>query len=311
MIKNLMIEIETKHLKTEYPKFEDFTYWYYRIDDTHFKAVDKKTDNVVGILKDDNVGVDFVTNHDANVNVEVNSLDVVSDFKCFKNRPEYLIGNIYEEYSNLAEYYNKLLLGSLLIRTRASMVKAELYENDIDDITPKIERCINWLESTDFYEAPASTRFHESFNSGLLTHTLNVVKQCYHLSQCKQFQNIDYASMTLVSLVHDWCKIGQYESYMKNVKDDKTGTWHKEEAYKVKERTFSCLGHGVTSLVTAQRFFNLTTEELCAVRWHMGAWRVADSEYNELQQANEIYPLVHLLQFADQLSITDYANSNL
>lgn len=43
-----------------------------------------------------------------------------------------------------------------------------------------------------------------------------------------------------------------------------------------------------------------------AIRWHMGRWNVVDSEVNDLQTANENYPMVHMIQFADQLSIVNY-----
>ena len=37
-----------------------------------------------------------------------------------------------------------------------------------------IDKLINYLEATDFYKAPASTRFHGNHECGLLEHSLNV-----------------------------------------------------------------------------------------------------------------------------------------
>ena len=37
-----------------------------------------------------------------------------------------------------------------------------------------IEKLIDFLEKTDFFTAPASTRFHMSCEGGLLQHSLNV-----------------------------------------------------------------------------------------------------------------------------------------
>ena len=56
----------------------------------------------------------------------------------------------------------------------------------------------------------------------------------------------------------------------------------------------------------ANKFFKLDLAECLAIRWHMGRWNVSESEVNEFQQANEQYPLVHMLQFADRLAITAY-----
>ena len=68
----------------------------------------------------------------------------------------------------------------------------------------------------------------------------------------------------------------------------------------------SCLGHGVSSMFLASRFFKLSVEEAAAIRWHMGDYNVADNEMNDLHQANETYPMVQLLQFADRLSRVKY-----
>ena len=37
-----------------------------------------------------------------------------------------------------------------------------------------IDKLLDFLEKTDFYVAPASTRFHGSYESGLLEHSLKV-----------------------------------------------------------------------------------------------------------------------------------------
>ena len=37
-----------------------------------------------------------------------------------------------------------------------------------------IENLLNFLEKSDFYTAPASTRFHGNYDGGLLDHSLNV-----------------------------------------------------------------------------------------------------------------------------------------
>lgn len=199
----------------------------------------------------------------------------------------------------LTEAYDKLI---------AELIYRKYKDYNDEDITKKyIAKLVNWLHSTDFYTAPASTRYHESIVGGLLVHTLNVYNNVIELRHSHQFDMTDLYSAVLVALVHDWCKIGLYEPYEKNVKNDKTGQWEKQIAFKVNQ-TGIPLGHGVASMFLANRFFRLTTEEALAIRWHMGRFRVCDDEINEFQLANEKYPLVHLIQFADQLSITDYAN---
>ena len=168
-------------------------------------------------------------------------------------------------------------------------------------------KLITWLRSSDFYTAPASTRYHEAHAGGLLVHTLNVYNNTVTLRCIPQFASTDLVSAALVALTHDWCKISMYESYEKNVKNEKTGEWEKQLAFRTNQ-TGITLGHGVSSMFLASKFFRLTPEEALAIRWHMSHWRVAQDEINELQKSNEDFPLVHLVQFADQLSITKYAN---
>lgn len=169
---------------------------------------------------------------------------------------------------------------------------------------------LEWLRSTDFYRAPASTRYHESMVGGLLVHTLNVYNNMLGLLKAPQFANVDIYSATLVALTHDWCKIDYYEAYEKNVKNEDSGQWEKQTAFRTNQRNIP-LGHGVTSMFLADKFFKLTPEEALAIRWHMDRFRVCEDEINELQKANETFPLVHLIQFADALSITSYANEKV
>ena len=56
------------------------------------------------------------------------------------------------------------------------------------------------------------------------------------------------------------------------------------------------------------RLFRLTEEQALAIRHHMGVWNCADVEKGELQRANQTYPMVYLIQFADQLACTEYSN---
>ena len=173
-----------------------------------------------------------------------------------------------------------------------------------------LESLLKWLRSTDFYKAPASTRYHESVIGGLLVHTLNVYNNMLGLLKAPQFANVDIYSATLVALTHDWCKIDYYEAYEKNVKNEDTGQWEKQTAFRTNQKGIP-LGHGVTSMFLAERFFKLTPDEALAIRWHMNRFRVCEDEINELQKANETFPLVHLIQFADALSITSYANERV
>lgn len=191
-----------------------------------------------------------------------------------------------------SEVFDKLLTGISIL------LYGEL--NGID----YAKRCIKWLRSTDFYYAPASTKYHDSEPGGLLKHTLKVVNKMLELLHLPSYSNVDMPKAILTALVHDWCKINYYEQYFRNVKDDITGVWSKESAYKCSGSSIP-FGHGITSMYITQKFFRITMEQALAIRWHMGEYDVSESQKHELMDANENYPMVLLLQFADRLSIVN------
>lgn len=234
--------------------------------------------------------------------------EINADFMMFKLSPEYraiqLIGSMdADRYCGLSakEAYETIIEGCSLIRAhrRKLDVSSEACSTQID-------RCRSWLSSTDFYAAPASTQYHDSCVGGLVRHTLNVIRNIYNLWALPAFETINIEDAVIVAAVHDWCKIGLYKPYQRNVKNESTGKWEQVTAYKYGEE-IAPLGHGVSSLFLANSFFTFSMQEAAAIRWHMGVWRVVDSEMNTLQHCNETYPIVHMLQFADQLAITTYA----
>ena len=102
----------------------------------------------------------------------------------------------------------------------------ETYNKNIH--RPGAEKLLAWLEGTDFFTAPASTRFHAAYEGGLLDHSLNV----YNVLISKHFnpETDDLESYTIVSLLHDLCKAGFYKTELRNRKNDRgewlcAGTW--------------------------------------------------------------------------------------
>lgn len=296
-----MVDIKDSILEDMIP-ITQFRYWFLRESSNEFKVI---------CIDNDNEKV--VDTNNLNLHVDENGtiLDsncppgVVEDFDKYRiYRPEYLVGLPYVD-TNYELSYVVLLTGSCLIKS------FEDYGTDKLDSVDRYgifyaNRCIEWLHQTDFFHAPGSTRFHDAYPGGLLQHTIRVYNLCCDMWAVNKFKHVHPASFTLTSLVHDWCKINLYTSYQRNVKDD-NGQWHKELAYKWSENgpTFA-FGHGTTSMFLAMRFFKLSVEESAAIRWHMDSWNVADNEMSDLQTSNERYPLVHMLQFADKLSIVKY-----
>lgn len=205
------------------------------------------------------------------------------------------------------EVYNGLLHRSLIERATARGAS----ETDIISVGNMYTFMIGYLsgDKNDFYIAPASTHYHESFEGGLVVHSLRVYNQIIDLHNLQKFKDVPLSSAVFVALTHDWCKINNYEMYFKNVKNEQ-GVWVQEPAYKVKKGQVS-LGHGAQSLVMVMRFCNtratiLDDAEMAAIRWHMYTYDVTSYDIGDLNTCGELVPLVHMLQFADQLAITEY-----
>lgn len=170
---------------------------------------------------------------------------------------------------------------------------------------PGSEELLAWLETTDFFQAPASTRFHGSYEGGLCEHSVHVWEELVRL--LKAYPEIETTGETvaIISLLHDLCKIGCYKIELRNKKEN--GVWRSVPAYTFQE-DFAYGGHGSKSVYMVQRFLDLTPEEAVAINCHMGSWDRTPSDYS-VGGAFEAYPLAWLLHVADE-SATYIRESN-
>lgn len=159
------------------------------------------------------------------------------------------------------------------------------------------------LEKTDFFTAPASTKYHGSYAGGLVEHSLAVYENLitlYRIYKDKLPQAINADSLIIVSLLHDICKINFYKLGTKNVKNEETGQWQKEQYYFIDDQI--PLGHGEKSVIILQSYINLTADEIYAIRWHMGGFDDTSRSWAggmTLSAAFEKCPLAVLLHMAD------------
>ena len=167
----------------------------------------------------------------------------------------------------------------------------------LDTGRPGIDKLIAYLRTTDFYKAPASTRFHSSCEGGLLTHSLNVydaLKQKLDTPLWAQF-NVPSGTVAIVALLHDVCKSNFYDVEMRNKKNEK-GVWVQVPFYIVNDQL--PYGHGEKSVYIVSSFIKLTREEAMAIRWHMGFSEPREN-YTYVGKAMEMFPLVVALHEAD------------
>lgn len=155
---------------------------------------------------------------------------------------------------------------------------------------------LDWLLKTDFFTAPASTKYHGACEGGLLLHSLNVYKTLRerYFEEGKDSEE----SFAICALLHDLCKAQFYKVSTRNVKNDATGQWEKVPYYTV-EDAFP-YGHGEKSVFLIERFMRLKTSEAMAIRWHMGGFDdSARGGSFAISLAYEKYPLAVKLHLAD------------
>lgn len=155
---------------------------------------------------------------------------------------------------------------------------------------------LDWILKTDFFTAPASTKYHGACEGGLLLHSLNVYKTLRerYFEEGKDSEE----SFAICALLHDLCKAQFYKVSTRNVKNDVTGQWEKVPYYTV-EDAFP-YGHGEKSVFLIERFMRLKTSEAMAIRWHMGGFDdSARGGSFAISLAYEKYPLAVKLHLAD------------
>lgn len=157
-----------------------------------------------------------------------------------------------------------------------------------------IDHLLEWLEVSDFYTCPASTRFHGAYQSGLLEHSLNVYDELKRLLAAYPEIQIPEESIVISSLFHDLCKVNMYATEKRNRKNE-FGQWESYDAYTIKEK-FCFGGHGSKSVFIIQQFMKLTPEEATAINCHMSAFD--DNKY--VGNAFEQSPFAWLVSVADQ-----------
>ena len=115
-----------------------------------------------------------------------------------------------------------------------------------------MEELLAWLEETDFYTAPASTRFHGAYKGGLLEYSLNVYDELNRLLQVYPEIKVSYDTVIISALLHDLCKVNMYSTEQRNRKNQ-NGQWESYDAFTIDEKL--CFGgHGSKSLYLAQYF---------------------------------------------------------
>lgn len=169
---------------------------------------------------------------------------------------------------------------------------------------PGSEEFLKWLESTDFFDAPASTRFHLARPGGLVEHSIHVYERLRTLYNIEKYGDLskitvfpEAETIAICGLLHDICKANFYGVEMRNRKNEQ-GQWEKYPFYVVEDQL--PYGHGEKSVYIISSFMKLSREESMAIRWHMGGFDdSAKGGSYAMSDAFGKFPLAVLTHIAD------------
>ncbi len=160
---------------------------------------------------------------------------------------------------------------------------------------------LDYIMSTDFFTAPASSKFHNHFRGGLCEHSINVYKRLKKLSlmEPELYQTYSEETFAIIGLLHDLCKANFYIEDYRNVKED--GVWVSKPYYKISEAL--PFGHGEKSVYLIMKFMKLTDEEALAINWHMGGYdERANKDDRSITKVFYNHPLAFLTHIADSMA---------
>lgn len=127
---------------------------------------------------------------------------------------------------------------------------------------------IGYLLTEDFFEAPASTKYHGCYKGGLAAHSLRVyeilnekptvfdLKLDAVSSPGQKPLPITTEALIIVPLLHDVCKIGAY------IGTEKPYKWNKQQPK----------GHALLSIERIEKHIKLTDLEKLMITYHMGIY---------------------------------------
>ena len=148
---------------------------------------------------------------------------------------------------------------------------------------------VETLDELGFFTAPASTKYHGAYEGGLFDHSLETATALVALTEKLGLTWETQQSARIVGMYHDLCKCDNYD------RDPETNKYRHNPEIIIP-------GHGDKSVIIAQKYIELTDEEIACIRWHMGAYETDPKMWEYYGRAIEKYPNVLYTHTADMIS---------
>ena len=159
------------------------------------------------------------------------------------------------------------------------------------------EKILNLVDGTDFFIAPASTKYHGAYPGGLFDHSMMVTDHLIRWTQLGLCSWERAESPIIVGMLHDFTKVNKY-----GVKPDENGQYDEENpVYSYNKDAVSFGGHGSDSLIKIALKLPLTEEEAMCIRFHMGAYEGKEA-WKDYDKAIRQHPNVLWTHQADMVA---------
>lgn len=159
---------------------------------------------------------------------------------------------------------------------------------------------VDKLKDIGFFEAPASTKWHGAYEGGLFDHSYLVGQELQNLTDKLGLEWQREASPWIVGIFHDLCKVDTYKFVPNKDElfeegDTENGSWIWDD------NDVIIKGHGIKSVIYANRILELTPEEEACILYHMGAF-TEEKEWRNYTAAIHKYPNVLYTHTADMIA---------
>jgi hypothetical protein len=157
-----------------------------------------------------------------------------------------------------------------------------------------LDELISFLDNNNFFDYPASIKYHGVDAGGLCKHSLNLHNLFFMILNRLNFDYDDKLLENIVyaSLLHDICKLFYYKKI--------------NESYEYRKNK-KTLKHGELSVAIVEKFIKLEEREKQLIKFHMGYYQckefMSEGEYklSELCKAQND-KIIKLFHYCDDLS---------
>lgn len=166
-------------------------------------------------------------------------------------------------------------------------------------INVDLSTVLPYLESINYFEAPASYQYIKAYAGGLCQYALTFCRELGSL--CEAYFPGKYTDEDIikVALFRDVYRAVMTETYTKNVKNDVTGQWESVVAYRTKENRPAFGEVGFSSYMCMRKLIDFSDEQIEAIcqASYMTSFAM------DMHNIRRDYPLVTLATMADMATV--------